>query len=596
MTSLRFAGLLLCPLLLVDVVSTTASWTQDPTDQATTGFGTSVASAGDVNGDGYEDVIVGAYQWDSASYTNEGRAYVYHGSSSGLSTTPDWTVDPADQVNAYFGFSVAAAGDVNNDGYGDVVVGAYGLDANVVDEGRIWLYLGSATGLSTTAAGTWDPVNQLSSHFGYAVAGAGDVNRDGYDDVVVGAYKYDSATFSDEGLAYVFHGAATGLASTAAWSAEPANNAGALFGSSVASAGDVNGDGYADVIIGAPRWDDGTFTDEGRAYVYHGSSSGLSTSAAWTVDPADQTSAYFGSAVSGGDINGDGYSDVAATAPVWDSGGVSNEGRAYAYHGSSSGLSTTAAWTLDPTDQADASFGSSIAIVQDYNANGYRDCVVGANLWDGGATGEGRVYCISGSSSGLGTTVEQSLDPTDLADGAFGTSVAGADVNGDGNSDLLTGAPGWDGAATDEGRAYAFHSLSTSSAPKIQGPATPLPSGTTGTALTTVRFRATGAVAVTWSVTAGSLPTGMTLSSAGVYSGTPTLAGSYSFTISATNTIGTDARAYTQTISDPPPESDDDRKGLCSVSSESAGSSRVFLAVLAILGGVLLLDWWRRRG
>ena len=107
------------------------------------------------------------------------------------------------------------------------------------------------------------------------MATAGDVNGDGYADVIVGAFGYDNGQ-ADEGRAFVYHGSAGGLSGSAAWTAE-SDQAGAWFGSSVATAGDVNGDGYADVIVGAPYYDNGQ-TDEGRAFVYHGSAGGLSGS------------------------------------------------------------------------------------------------------------------------------------------------------------------------------------------------------------------------------------------------------------------------------------------------------------------------------
>ncbi|MDP2308507.1 MAG: MopE-related protein [Pseudomonadota bacterium] len=111
-----------------------------------------MASAGDVNGDGYGDVVVGAYAYDNGS-TDEGRAYVYLGSSSGLATSEAWTAE-SDQSGAYFGRSATSAGDVNGDGYGDVVVGAYLYDNGSTDEGRAYVYLGSSSGLATSAAWT----------------------------------------------------------------------------------------------------------------------------------------------------------------------------------------------------------------------------------------------------------------------------------------------------------------------------------------------------------------------------------------------------------------------------------------------------------
>ena len=303
-------------------------------------FGNSVSTAGDVNGDGYSDVIVGANLYDNGE-NDEGRAYLYQGSATGLSTTSNWTAE-SDQFSALFGVSVSSAGDVNGDGYSDVIVGAYLYDNGQTNEGRAYLYQGSATGLSTTAAWTAES-DQASANFGISVSSAGDVNGDGYSDVIVGAYRYDNAEIN-EGKVYVYYGSAAGLSTTANWTSE-SDQAGAFFGYAVSTAGDVNGDGYSDVIVGAYTYSNGE-SQEGRAYVYQGSATGLSTTANWTAE-SDQVNALFGYSVSSaGDVNGDGYSDVIIGANGYDNG-QSDEGRAYVYQGSATGLSTTANWTAE---------------------------------------------------------------------------------------------------------------------------------------------------------------------------------------------------------------------------------------------------------
>src|SRR5439155_1264922 len=283
-------------------------------DQENARFGYSVATAGDVNGDGYSDVIVGAYQFTNGQ-TFEGRAYIYLGSASGPATRAGWTAE-SDQATARVGRSVATAGDVNGDGYSDVIVGARDYNNGQTSQGRAYVYLGSASGPSTTYAWNGES-NQASALFGYSVATAGDVNGDGYSDVIVGAVLYDNGQ-ADEGRAYVYLGSASGLAAAPAWTAE-SNQAGAQFGWSVATAGDVNGDGYSDVIVGAPYYDNPQ-TNAGRAFVYLGSSSGLAPSYAWS-DGTNQLSALYGySVATAGDVNGDGYSDIIVGDPYYDNG------------------------------------------------------------------------------------------------------------------------------------------------------------------------------------------------------------------------------------------------------------------------------------
>ena len=146
--------------------------------------------------------MIGALWYDDGQ-TDEGAAFVYHGGPDALSSTADWRAE-SDQPGSLFGYGRHRAGDVNGDGYADVVVG----DLIQYGSGTRWfVYHGSANGLSTTANWTADG-DSFGSAFGASVATAGDVNGDGYDDLVVGA-PYDHGQ-TDEGV-YVYHGSATGL-------------------------------------------------------------------------------------------------------------------------------------------------------------------------------------------------------------------------------------------------------------------------------------------------------------------------------------------------------------------------------------------------
>ena len=449
--------------LTVDPLMTSPAWTAE-SNQANAYFGISAGTAGDVNGDGYSDVIIGASYYDNGQ-TDEGRAFVYLGSAAGLATAPAWTAE-ADQASAYFGCSVGTAGDVNGDGYDDVIVGAKRYDNGQSNEGRAWVYHGSATGPSTTAAWTGES-DQASAYFGCSVATAGDVNADGYDDVIVGAYYYDNGQ-TNEGRAYVYHGSAAGLASAAAWTAE-SDQAEAVLGYAVAGAGDVNGDGYADVIVGAYLYD-GLATDNGRVFAYHGSASGLQTTPAWWVQ-ANLTNSAFGRAVGpAGDVNGDGYDDVIVGADLYDYSGVG--GRAYVYQGSASGLSTGAAWTQTDVQLA-SGYGASVGTAGDVNGDGYADVIVGAPTHDDGDIDEGRAFVYLGSAAGLAASPFWS-DEANQIDARYGTAVATAgDVNGDGYSDVLVGAYSYTNGQTDEGRAYVYHGaaggLATSAGRIIEG-------------------------------------------------------------------------------------------------------------------------------
>ncbi len=294
-------------------------------DQADATFGFSVASAGDVDSDGYSDVIVGAPFYDNGSMS-EGQVWLYHGWTGGLSAAA-WMFD-ADEDFAYVGWSVASAGDVDGDGFGDVIVGAPGFTHAYQSEGRVWVFLGSTAGVEDVAV--WGGNGwQANAWYGTAVAGAGDVNADGFDDVIVGAPYFDYPD-PDEGLAFLYLGSAGGPASE---SYRRGAQDGAEFGTSVAGVGDVNRDGYDEVLVGSPTFDYWE-SDEGLAFLYLGSAGGFGVE--FALDDADQADAEYGHSVAGaGDVNGDGASDVIVSAPYFDAG-QSDEGAAFAYHGSGS--------------------------------------------------------------------------------------------------------------------------------------------------------------------------------------------------------------------------------------------------------------------
>ncbi|MGE3167206.1 MAG: FG-GAP-like repeat-containing protein, partial [Planctomycetota bacterium] len=421
-------------------------WTAE-SDNAGAMFGFSVACAGDFNGDGYSDVIVGAREYEDGE-VGEGGAFAYLGSATGPEATVAWAGE-LNQAGARFGVSVANAGDVNGDGYEDVIVGADLFDTELVDDGHASVYLGSAAGLSPAVAWTAHS-DQVDAAFGYSVAGAGDVNGDGYGDVIVGARFYDNGEV-DEGRAYLYLGSPTGLGALPAWTVE-SNQVNAQFGYPVASAGDVNGDGYGDVVIGSRLYDNGQM-DEGRAFLYLGSATGLAASPAWTAE-SNQALAWFGSTVaSAGDVNGDGYGDVIVGAPLYDVG-AANEGRAYLYLGSAAGLATAPAWTAHST-QSSARFGFCVGSAGDVNADGYGDVIISATFYDGGQVDEGRAYIYLGSAAGLASVAWTAESGQAAAE--FGISVASAgDVNGDGFGDVIVGARYFDNGQTDEGRAYVY--------------------------------------------------------------------------------------------------------------------------------------------
>ena len=410
--------------------------------QLNAGLGEAASFAGDINGDGYADVVFGTPNYDSAA-ANAGRVQVHFGNRLGLIDVGDRWEALGDQLNGYLGHSVAAAGDVNNDGYDDLIVGAYGYDVSGTDEGRVFIYHGAATGLVATPAQTLDGTIN-SGHFGFSVASAGDVNKDGYADVIIGESGTDKV--------YLYHGSASGIGLVAAQTLI-GDQAGSQFGVAVASAGDVNNDGYDDVIVGADLYDAGEI-DEGRAYLYLGGASGVSATPIWNAE-SNQASSYFGHSVVGAaDINSDGFDDLLVSAYLFGNGHT-DEGRVFVYYGSGSGPAASADLTME-VNQDGAHYGYAMSAAGDVNLDGYADVVIGAKGYDNGEVDEGRVFVYGGSATGVNATPLLTFE-SDQVGAALGASVAGGgDFDHDRYDDIIAGANLYDAAQLDEGRAYVY--------------------------------------------------------------------------------------------------------------------------------------------
>jgi uncharacterized repeat protein (TIGR01451 family) len=406
--------------------------------QAADLFAVGLDGAGDVNGDGYADLVVGAQHYANGQ-TNEGAFFVYHGSAAGISATPSITVE-RDLANARLGNAVAGVGDTDGDGYADVLVGARIYDLPYNDAGAAFLYHGAAGGIDT-ANPVWLTGVAPYLQYGFNVAGAGDVNADGYADIMV-AQDYYNDPVSRAGAVYIYHGGAQEMQSAPAWTATGESN-GTFFGK-VAPAGDVNGDGFSDAIVGSY----GYMTNTGRAYLYLGAADGLSATPALTLTGGNEGDRFGQFVATAGDVNGDGYADVFVGAP----GYITNTGRAYLYLGGPSGLSDVPSVTLAGENEMDY-FGRG-GTAGDVNGDGYGDVVIGAANYPGG-TAEGKVYVYHGSATGLSVTPASTATGENAGDN-FGVSLGIAgDVNGDGYADVVIGASVYGGA--NNGRIYVYY-------------------------------------------------------------------------------------------------------------------------------------------
>jgi hypothetical protein len=404
-----------------------------------------VGAAGDIDADGYADLLVGASHNDDAG-SSSGAAYLVAGSSAptsgSLSTALELT--PSAVVNADVAVSLTAAGDVDADGYDDLLVGSYASAA--------WLYMGPGLALPAELSGVF------GDYAGGTVAGGGDVNGDGFDDLLVDAVFADDA-FPDCGSAYLVLGS-VGFASRALSSADAAftgKAAGELSdgGSGAVALGDVSGDGYADLVVGAPNNSE-VGPGVGAAYLVLGSGAPASASLSSALELTGELSGTEAgvSVAAGGDVNGDGYGDLLVGAYV----GAAAQGAAYLVLGSnapaSGSLSTAQAVFSGAAN--DGLAGKSVSFAGDFDADGYCDLVIGAPYTGGPGGYNGAAHLLFGTSAIASASLDSagvSLlgNPSDFA----GTSVAGVrDVNADGYDDLLVGAIGNDTAGLDAGIAY----------------------------------------------------------------------------------------------------------------------------------------------
>ncbi len=431
-------------------------------ESSTNYLGARVRFAGDLDADGFGDMLIGASH-NSDITTYAGSAYVIYGNttiegSGGISSYTQLYGSSSYEYAAEF---LDGGFDVNADGYDDVIVSSWQYDncGYGSEAGAAWLWYGPITSTTYLYNGDAEYCGENGGdYFGKFTTFPGDVNGDGYDDLLFGAYSNDDSS-GNAGAVYLFLGPPSSYNNYASsphmqLQGEAADDA---AGYGVGYAGDVNEDGYDDILVGSP-WEDEGGQSAGATYLYYGTSSFPSTenlSAAAMKFVGEYDYDYSGRALASGDLNADDQRDLVISSPENDDGG-GNSGIVYVISGDQSGtVDLGSAEATVVGERSDTYAGSSVA-VSDIDNDGFDDLVIGA--W-GVSSYAGAAYIVYGPITGIVDLASADAEIRGESNYDYlGESVdAGGDVNGDGVGDILLGAKYADDNSSESGSAYLFY-------------------------------------------------------------------------------------------------------------------------------------------
>ncbi len=373
--------------------------------------GRKISYAGDVNGDGFDDFLIGAPGNDHGG-DKAGQVYLILGRASGWTTGVSLSEAAAsfvgDATHDRVGSAMSYVGDVNGDGYDDIVIGAWANDVSGEDGGQVYLILGKSYGWKLYTKLKRSDASFVSEHprdeLGKAIAYAGDVNRDGYDDFLIGAPAYSSEK-QFAGKAYLVFGHSGDWG----WEAKIARKAVSFMGeatndsagSHLSYVGDINGDNFADFIIGAWANDKGG-TNAGQVYLFFGrkvwkDEYQLAEASASFVGEKSGDAAGLSAGYTG-DVNGDGYDDFLVGAWGSELTNENNQGQAYVIMGRDSGWAKNKSLAFSQLAyvgrKAGDAAGRALSYAGDVNGDGYDDFLIGAWGNDEGDKDAGETYLV----------------------------------------------------------------------------------------------------------------------------------------------------------------------------------------------------------
>jgi len=414
-------------------------------------LGFAVTSAGDFNGDGYDDLIVGANANTEAG-SGSGKVYVYFGGPL-ADSVPDWTA--VGVPGELFGSELCGVGDINSDGYDDVLIGAPSNDTNGSAAGRAILFFGGNP--PDTVSDWWVYGEHALDLFGTTLAGGRDLTGDDTTDFLVGAYRVDTLGFNNCGKVYLYAGGAA--PTTTPYLTTIGATDGERYGFALATTDDFTGDAFSDYLIGSYSYDSGAGdTNAGRVLLMNGGP-GILLVPVGELDGATPGE-LFGWALSAvGDVNGDGAGDFLVGAYGYPVGPTYDAGRAYLYFGGPA-FDSTADFTVTSGGGKSERLGYGLGGGVDLDGNGHSDFAIGAP-GDPSGTSKGHVYLyLGGAVPALDTTLAATANGT-----YFGRRVAMVRSFFGGESALVVGA--W-GDGSNAGAAYVYRYVG-GSAPQERG-------------------------------------------------------------------------------------------------------------------------------